>query len=119
MLRESTIEGGWRGECRYKFFSTYFIKHSTSPLAYNLPDVVEKRSYWDMREVNLFRNNSLSRKTPIFVVGISAIQFSNKHQIRISNCSPVLSADTTHESTPAIQSTWKSPHMNQPGQFNP
>jgi hypothetical protein len=32
-------------ECRHKFFSAYFNKGSTSPLAHHPPDVVEKKGY--------------------------------------------------------------------------
>ena len=56
---------------------------------------------------------------PIFIIRILAIQSSNQNQLQIINYSPVLSVDTTHEPTSAVQSTWKSPHMNHQDQFNP
>lgn len=91
--------------CRHNFtfFPTYSNEPSTSPLAHHPPEVVEEKSYQDTEERDLFRNSSLG-ESPIFVVGISAVQCSSKHQIQISSCSLVLSAVTTHEPARAGQS---------------
>lgn len=90
--------------CSLRFFSKpTFNKHPTSPLAHDPPEVVEKKGYQDMGEIDMFINSSLGA-SPIFVVRISSVQSSSKHQIRISSCSPVLLADTTHEPARVLQS---------------
>jgi hypothetical protein len=65
------------GFCSSEFFSTYFNKGSTSALAHHPSKVVEKKSYEDMGEMNLFKNSSL-KVSPIFVVWILSVQSSSK-----------------------------------------
>lgn len=77
ILKESTIgEGAQMDGCKHDFF----IKHSSSPLAHHLPDIVKKKRYKDVREMYFVRNNSFG-VSPIFIIMISAIQLSSTHQI--------------------------------------
>lgn len=76
---------------RHIFFSTYFNKGSTFPLAHHPPEVVEKKGYQDKGEAVLLRNSSLEQ----FQSSLFSVQSPSKHQTRISSCSLVHSADTS------------------------
>lgn len=59
---------------RHIFFTVYFNKGSISLLAHHLPEVVEKKGYW---EVDLFRHSSLGI-IPNIIVRIAAVQSTSK-----------------------------------------
>jgi hypothetical protein len=51
--------------CSHKFLQPTFNKGLTSPLSHHPAEVIEKESYQDVREVDLFSNSSLGGKLDV------------------------------------------------------
>lgn len=85
---------------RHIFFTAYFNKGSTSPLAHHLPSDSGKE-----------RLSGYGGSGPVLEIALWG-----NFNLHCSQSSPL--SNTKHESAAADQSTQQAPHTNQQGQFN-